>query len=164
MGWRDPGVERVDGVTHIYLTVGRERYDRVSAALAIEPRDPFMDLRVINFCLSLPASQLQFDGWPKIILRRAMAGMLPDSVRWRTGKEHLGWSLYRHAVANASRRSFKQLTQSPALLRPLVSAEGLQELASGMTANEVCVSLHHLELWLRSQPTQTTSIINQPDR
>lgn len=151
VGWRDPAVERVDGMTHIYLTVGRERYDRVSAALAIEPRDPFMDLRVINFCLSLPASQLQFDGWPKMILRRAMAGLLPDSVRWRTGKEHLGWTFTR-TLLQARAESFRQLTQNPALLRPLVSAQGLQQLAHGVTENEICVSLYHLQLWLRSQP------------
>lgn len=150
VGWRDPAVERVDGMTHIYLTVGRERYDRVSAALAIEPRDPFMDLRVINFCLSLPARQLQFDGWPKIILRRAMAGLLPDSVRWRTGKEHLGWT-FTSTLLQARAESFRHLTQNPTLLSPLVSAKGLQERASGLVENEACVNLYHLELWLRSQ-------------
>lgn len=150
-GWQEPARERVGAITHIYLTVGRERYDRVSAALAIEPRDPFMDLRVINFCLSLPASQLQFDGWPKMILRRAMAGLLPDSVRWRCGKEHLGWT-FTSTLLQARAESFSQLTQNPALLRPFVSAKGLQERASGHVENEACVNLYHLELWLRSQP------------
>jgi asparagine synthase (glutamine-hydrolysing) len=152
VGWRDPAVERVDGMSHIYLTVGRERYDRVGAALAIEPRDPFMDLRLVNFCLSLPASQLQSDGWPKMILRRAMAGLLPDSVRWRTGKEHLGWA-FTVALLQARPASFRSLAQSPALLRPLVSPKGLEELASGVTENQDYVSLYFLGLWLRSQPT-----------
>ena len=31
-------------------------------------------------------------GWPKAILRRATAGLLPDEVRWRRGREHLGWA------------------------------------------------------------------------
>ncbi|WP_223428713.1 asparagine synthase-related protein [Tateyamaria pelophila] len=74
------------------ITVGRERYDRVAAHFGIEPRDPFMDRRVHTFCLSLPMDQLQKDGWPKVILRRAMAGLLPDEVRWRRGKEHLGYT------------------------------------------------------------------------
>ena len=151
VGWRESAVERVDGMTHIYLTVGRERYDRVSAAMAIEPRDPFMDLRVINFCLSLPASQLQFDGWPKMILRRAVAGLLPDSVRWRTGKEHLGWT-FTSTLLQAHEKSLRQLTQNPTLLRPLVSVKGLQELANGQVENEACVTLYHLERWLHSQP------------
>ena len=84
--------ERVRAIRHTNLVVGRERYGRVAAALAIEPRDPFIDLRLIRFCLSLPYAQLQVDGWPKAILRNAMRGKLPDSVIWRRGKEHLGWS------------------------------------------------------------------------
>jgi asparagine synthetase B (glutamine-hydrolysing) len=72
------------------LIVARERYDRVAGALAIEPRDPFMDVRVMEFCLRLPGDQLVRDGWPKYILRRSMDGLLPEAVRWRRGKEHLG--------------------------------------------------------------------------
>src|SRR4029079_15584553 len=66
----------------------------VAASLAIEPRDPFMDCRLIQFALSLPLEQLQQDGWPKFLLRRSMNGLVPDQVRWRRGKEHLGafWS------------------------------------------------------------------------
>ncbi len=73
------------------INVGRERYDRVASHFGVEPRDPYMDRRVLDFCLSLPFDQFQHDGWPKIIQRRAMAGLLPDAVRWRRGKEHLGW-------------------------------------------------------------------------
>ena len=85
------GVERRrQAILHPHLTAARERFDRVASAMAIEPRDPFMDVRLIHFCLSLPAAQLQAHGWPKIILRRAMRGILPDRVIWRRGKEHLG--------------------------------------------------------------------------
>jgi asparagine synthase (glutamine-hydrolysing) len=87
---RMDGWERVRSVGHYILTAARERYDRVASAAAIEPRDPFMDLRVIRFCLSLPWEQLQSGGWPKIILRRAMAGVLPSSVLWKKGRDHLG--------------------------------------------------------------------------
>jgi asparagine synthase (glutamine-hydrolysing) len=87
---RRGGDQRVHAIGLPYLAVARERYDRVAAAVGIEPRDPFMDLRLIAFCLSLPPSQLQSRGWPKIVLRRALAGKLPDEVRWRRGREHLG--------------------------------------------------------------------------
>jgi asparagine synthase (glutamine-hydrolysing) len=73
------------------LNVGRERYDRVAGRFGVEPRDPYMDRRVLDFCLSLPFDQLQQDGWPKIIQRRAMAGLLPDAVRWRRGNSTWAW-------------------------------------------------------------------------
>ena len=82
--------ERLWWWPHSGITVGRERYDRVAAHFGVEARDPFMDQRLQAFCLSLPIDQFQADGWPKIILRRAVVGLLPDEVRWRRGKEHLG--------------------------------------------------------------------------
>lgn len=84
--------ERANALTHPNLAVARERYDRVAGSLGIEPRDPFLDLRVVNFALSLPGEQLLGDGWPKIIVRRALRHKLPDTVRWRRGKQHLGWA------------------------------------------------------------------------
>jgi asparagine synthase (glutamine-hydrolysing) len=86
----DPDEARHMRALHPYVIVARERYDRVASAFAIEPRDPFLDLRVIEFCASLPVSQLHKNGWPKLILREAMADMLPEAVRWRTGRVHLG--------------------------------------------------------------------------
>lgn len=82
--------QRAASMAHPSLIAARERLDRVASASGIEPRDPFLDLRLMDFCLSLPPEQLQSRGWPKLILRNAMAGLLPDSVRWRRGKQHLG--------------------------------------------------------------------------
>ena len=87
--------ERASSIVNTPLLVGQERYDRVAAALSIEPRDPFVDLRMVGFCLRLPGTQLAKDGWPKLILRRAMDGLLPEAVVWRRGKEHLGWTFTR---------------------------------------------------------------------
>lgn len=81
-----------EAIQHPHTAAANERYDRVASALAVERRDPFLDLRVISFCLSLPSSQLQANGWPKIVLRRAMHRRLPEAVLWRRGKEHLGWN------------------------------------------------------------------------
>lgn len=92
-GWvASYGEERARSLDQPYLTVGRERYDRAASAVAVEPRDPFLDRRVVGFCLSLPGEQVFGDGWPKIILRRAMAGRLPNEMRWRNGKDHLGFA------------------------------------------------------------------------
>ncbi len=73
-----------------HFVSGTESYDGVAAALAIEPRDPFRDRRLIELCLSLPWQQLERHGWPKLMLRRIMAGQLPDDVVWKKGKHHLG--------------------------------------------------------------------------
>jgi asparagine synthase (glutamine-hydrolysing) len=89
-------------ILHPYAINGRERYDRVAGALGIEPRDPYCDVRLMEFCLSLPIDQLHADGWPKMIQRRAMAGMLPDSVRWKMGRDHVGWRFIEECFAATS--------------------------------------------------------------
>ena len=78
--------------------VGRERYDRVAASCAIECRDPFMDIRVLEFSMRLPARLLHRHGWRKLILRNAMRGLLPCEIVWRRGKEHVGWLFTRKLV------------------------------------------------------------------
>lgn len=92
--------QRAQAIRHPHLTVGRERYDRVASKLAIEPRDPFLDIRLLQFCLSLPASALQNEGWPKVLLRRSMKGMLPNQVLWRRERKHLGWEFKQSLFAS----------------------------------------------------------------
>ena len=99
-------VERARSIDHPNLTVGRERYDRVSTSVGVESRDPFLDLRLVALCLRLPGDQKLGSGWPKIILRRTMHTRLPDTVRWRRGKEHLGWA-FTEALMGARQASVK---------------------------------------------------------
>ena len=52
-----------------------------SMAYGIALRDPTMDKRVIEFCLSVPDRQYVRKGWDRFLIRRAMTGILPDKVR-----------------------------------------------------------------------------------
>lgn len=102
---RPPGIRsaaeaRAAAFTHTFEIVGRERYDRVAAEQGIEPRDPYHDRNVAELALRLPDAQVGGGGWHKMIARRAMEGLLPDEVRWRQGKEHVG-GLYIKALVEA---------------------------------------------------------------
>lgn len=68
------------------LTLVLEQGDRGAAACSIESRHPFMDKRLIEFCMALPASQKLKQGWTRAILRHAMQDILPETVQWRGGK------------------------------------------------------------------------------
>jgi asparagine synthase (glutamine-hydrolysing) len=74
-----------------FTTVGVERYGRVAAQMGLEPRHPFLDRELIEYCAWMPLDLRMRDGWPKWGLRAAMDSSLPSSVVWRKGKEHLGW-------------------------------------------------------------------------
>jgi asparagine synthase (glutamine-hydrolysing) len=110
--------QRARGIFQPRVTAARERYEREAARLQIEPRDPYHDLRVISFCVSLPVEQLRRDGWPKSVLRRAMANELPAEVLWRNTRTHLGWKFTQAVVRAASERA------------PLVSRSEIEAISS----------------------------------
>ena len=55
----------------------------------LEIRYPFMDIRLINFCLRIPESQKLQNGISRFILREAMKGIIPDSIYYRMHKSIL---------------------------------------------------------------------------
>ena len=55
--------------------------DRFSMAFSRELREPFLDHRIVEFVFRLPGHQKIRLGQGKFLLRRAMAGRLPDAVR-----------------------------------------------------------------------------------
>ena len=60
--------------------------DRDSMAHSIESRTPFLDYRVVEFSLSLPAHYKIASGWTKRVMREGMQDTLPDAIRLRTDK------------------------------------------------------------------------------
>lgn len=57
--------------------------DRISMAHSIESRVPFLDYRLVSFAFGLPADWLMRGPWNKFVLREAMKGRIPESVRTR---------------------------------------------------------------------------------
>ncbi len=43
----------------------------------------------MEFCLSLPGHQKLYQGWNRVVMRRAMEGVLPPEVQWRSNKQDL---------------------------------------------------------------------------
>lgn len=57
-----------------------------ASAFSIEPRNPFYDKRLLEFCLALPPDQKIRGGWTRWILRRSLEDILPEKVFCRAGK------------------------------------------------------------------------------
>ncbi len=86
---------------------GLTGYDRVAGRYGVEFRDPWSDKRVVEFWLRLPLKYKIRNGWTKYLVRTSFADELSPNVRWRLGKEHLGWNfasrLMKETHAMASR-------------------------------------------------------------
>lgn len=64
-----------------YWSITGTYSSKLSLRHAIVDRDPTNDLRVIQFCQSVPEEQYVQNGQDRSLIRRAMYGYLPDQVR-----------------------------------------------------------------------------------
>ena len=142
---------------------GRERYQRVAASAGMEARDPFLDLKVARFCAHVPGHWLLRDGWPKYILREAMAGRLPDQVRWGRGKPHIGWLFNQRFLEREMTRGNLSLRQIESTLEGLVDAAALERGWERFLRDRDPEAIHRayvLSRWLGKTPQ---SIVVEPD-
>jgi asparagine synthase (glutamine-hydrolysing) len=95
-----------------YLNSALERYDKVAAACGVEARHPLLDKRIVEFGFQLPWDQKVRDGCAKHLLRRSTRDLIPDSVRWRRDKPHLGGSFTLQWCSQQSRRMQQYFMES----------------------------------------------------
>ncbi len=72
------------------LPINLRDFDRAAMQHGIEIRMPFMDYRLVSYVFSLPTESKLGGGFTKRILRDAMKGYLPESIRTRTLKIGIG--------------------------------------------------------------------------
>jgi asparagine synthase (glutamine-hydrolysing) len=56
-------------------------FDRISMAHGIEVRMPFMDWRLVTYTMALPEASKSSNGYTKWVARKAMADLMPESIR-----------------------------------------------------------------------------------
>jgi asparagine synthase (glutamine-hydrolysing) len=87
-----------------------EVVDCLSAAQGIETRHPFMDKRLVEYCLSLPASQKLNQGWSRAVMRRGMEGILPSEIQWRGSKGN-STAVFWHGLNKYDRPLLDEIAQ-----------------------------------------------------
>ncbi len=103
-----------------------ELADKAAAAFSLEGRYPFFDRRLIEFCLALPGRQKLSGGWTRAIMRRAMAGILPEEVRWRFSKANLSPN-FRRRLLDTDRELLDQVIfREPQLIEPYLDIPALR--------------------------------------
>lgn len=91
---RDARKDHCHSVCSGELTHHLESMNKIGARFSVEARHPFFDRRLVEFCVAIPHEQKIRDGWTRLVMRRAMAGILPDEIRWRTDKIDFRPSFY----------------------------------------------------------------------
>ncbi len=82
----------------------QEESSHLAAMCGGERRHPFYDVRLLAYCLSLPADQKLRDGWTRSILRRALKDLLPPEIRQRNDKGDLSPNFNRNLLRDEQAR------------------------------------------------------------
>jgi asparagine synthase (glutamine-hydrolysing) len=134
-----------------------EQVDLAAAACSIETRHPFLDLRLVEFCMSLPIQQKLHQGWSRTIMRRALQGILPESIQWRGGKTDMS-AACSYGLRTYNRELLDQTVGQPSTcIEPYINLNVLRQsysrLMSGGTTQDADVSniwrATGLALWLQ---------------
>ena len=123
-----------------------EAADKAAAAFGIEPRYPFFDKRLTEFCLALPPEQKLHRGWTRIIMRRAMAGILPPKIQWRGGKSNLGAN-FQHGLQLGREKLERAFNHDLTLIEDYVDLDSLRSLYQRFETNKDLSHDDFLAIW-----------------
>lgn len=122
-----------------------EFYDAAATGLPVEARHPFVDLRLVDFLLSIPSVPFCMD---KHLLRQAMQDRLPEVIR-RRPKSTLAGDPVVQQLRNGQGVRLKSYQPGPELSR-FINAEGIFDHVGEMDSEEAEAALRvfSLDRWL----------------
>lgn len=121
--------------------------DKAAAAYGIEPRFPFFDKRLIEFCLAIPPSQKIHHGWTRWVMRRAMNNILPAQVQWRSGKSDLSPN-FHHGLRTIGRDCLNRILRDDTdLIEPYVDVALLHQTYQRFMADKTMHDSDVLSIW-----------------
>ena len=124
-----------------------EQLDLYAAAFSLEYRHPFMDKRLIEFCLSLPSEQKLHQGWSRMVMRRAMANILPEAIQWRGGKADMTANIL-HGLLTLDRKELDELIiQKLPIIQEYVDVDFVRAAYKRITSSDNPTAQDVLNVW-----------------
>jgi asparagine synthase (glutamine-hydrolysing) len=79
----------------------------------------------MELCLSLPPEQKMHGGWTRLVMRRAMSGLLPEEVQWRASKANLAPNFLRQLLER-HRELVAEVVLEPGIIEEYVDVAALR--------------------------------------
>lgn len=122
-------------------------FDRASMQASIETRMPFMDYRLVQYIFSLPPQSKLGHGYTKRILRDAMVGIMPESIRTRKTKIGLNAPLVDWFNGPMSEFLLDTVNSSKFLASNYWDGDQLKRLVEKNNKHKSWNSANHSEVW-----------------
>jgi len=125
--------------------------DRNSMRHSIETRLPFLDYRMVEASINMKPEYKIRDGWTKYILRKALKGILPDSVIWRKNK--LGFNAPEKTWLTHHEVKMKEEISQSKLLKEIVDHDKLLDIFSTLSLKNKW-KYYNIAVWERVYKVQ----------
>jgi asparagine synthase (glutamine-hydrolysing) len=131
-----------------------EMQDSAAARLGLDVRHPYTDRRLAEYSWRLPGSLRFRDGWSRWTQRRAIGGLVPESIQWRVDKGRISGD-FDAGVLRPHWQEVSRLASSSARVQPFIDSGRLREAYQAASAGDVesineLTALVWLEEWLES--------------
>ena len=124
--------DQLEGLRNPKLARALALATHAAAAHGVELAHPFLDVRLVEFCLSLPSSQSLQNGWTRSVLRRALADKLPPLVRDRVGKTSMS-PAFNRGLLDTDRARLDELVDHAGRMEA-VDSEGMADARDRLSA------------------------------
>ncbi len=83
--------------------------------------DPTADIRLLEFCIGLPHDQMMLQGGQRMLIRKAMEGILPDEICWNTSRGQQSADIFKRLIAHKkeAEEALEQLETASSILKYL---------------------------------------------
>lgn len=135
-------VSHYEDLTSGLVPYALEVADGAAAEFGLEPRYPFFDKRLVEFCLALPPDQKLRGGTTRFVLHEALAETLPDEIYARCGKTSLSANFERNLLRFERQHLEETILDPPTYLTKWFDVDNLQRQYRQYAAGEYDNSLH----------------------
>jgi asparagine synthase (glutamine-hydrolysing) len=112
-----------------YVCSGLSGYNLVAGRHGVEVRDPWSDIRVLDFMFRLPDTYNNQDGWTKYLVRSAFREEIEPFVRQRKDKNHVGWKMVTRSLEFAHDRLSATIEEDLSLVAKYIDVGEFRTLA-----------------------------------
>lgn len=124
-----------------------EMLDRSTSFHCIEPRYPFLDKRLVEYCYGIPSDMKFKFGWSRYIQRKSMDGIIPKEIQWRHKSESLE-KVYEANLLRFEKQRLDQIIQtSNSTLNQFVDMNNLCEIY-GQKFVKNTAEYESIDIWL----------------
>ncbi|MBU1139567.1 MAG: asparagine synthase (glutamine-hydrolyzing) [Proteobacteria bacterium] len=128
-------------------TTALEMVSCLATPFHIEPRSPFYDRRLMEFCLALPAEEKLQDGWSRFVLRRSMENVLPKSIQWRSDKGDLSFGFAR-GLRSFHQEELEEMVNNPnSFMASAIQRKVLEDDLAEFLADPIAKADNSLDLY-----------------